>query len=787
MRAMLNVKLKLIIVVVIVSFICLTGLMRFNRYQSEQYTLANSRDLVRDAALLDALRYNQAAESLTALLGSITARVTSELDISRERTSDPDTVRMANFTAVTLSSAAPHVKSVCLIVRPGVFKSNRETAGFFNADGYAVIRYTRDDGAPAFEPPMTNDEIFASMSWDEILEKGQVIIEEPFVEKHSSLTGFSESHAVARFLKPVRSGGEIIGVAAADMCLPAYQAKLAASSRWEGLEHVDALLVSPGGVAVGRTELGIADKLLAPAGDGLLLSLPPDFASRIREGIADGNDFSETLEVGQDKTRVFVVSTPIMREDTDHIWSTMILMPERIMLERARASLPDPAWGIVLAMIVSTIMGYLVASIMGRTLTTTEEWHRTILDRVPLPLGLLDRESKWLYANPALGDVLAGGDHDSLIGRSGRDTMPAVDAEYVISTNVPEAPEIVTRELRVGRGRVHMVSSCRLLDAEQGYLGRMIVGVDVTDARSNARTLDMAASIAKSLDTRSERILTVAQSLSEGALQQSAAIEEITSTTQKIGESAARYATSAKQSNSKAYSTHEAADKGASGAVAAAAAMNAVRDSGQKITKIIKLIDDIAFQTNLLALNAAVEAARAGRNGKGFAVVADEVRNLAQRSARAAKDTSAMIEEMTGRIGDATDSIEELGSTLIEIKENSSSLRANSDEVARLADEQSVSVHQVHISLGQISQSVDAAIGVSRETARAAESIFQQAAALRKLTRGGSEKAERFAGADSPDRRDDDDMRLLDSVDFADKYLTGDKAAVNPLTIREDS
>src|SRR5207344_1020524 len=123
--------------------------------------------------------------------------------------------------------------------------------------------------------------------------------------------------------------------------------------------------------------------------------------------------------------------------------------------------------------------------------------------------------------------------------------------------------------------------------------------------------------------------------------------------------------------------------------------MTSIKDSSNRVSKIIKTIDEIAFQTNILALNAAVEAARAGEAGMGFAVVADEVRSLAQRSAQAAKDTAVLIEESIAKANDGNQKVGLVTSAVAATTESSVKAKGLVDEVSVASRQQSQGIEQV--------------------------------------------------------------------------------------------
>ncbi len=221
--------------------------------------------------------------------------------------------------------------------------------------------------------------------------------------------------------------------------------------------------------------------------------------------------------------------------------------------------------------------------------------------------------------------------------------------------------------------------------------------------------------------------------LSQGATEQAASLEEITSSMAEIASQTRTNAENANQANILSEDANKAADKGNIEMTSLNKAMNEISEASRNISRIMKVIDEIAFQTNLLALNAAVEAARAGRHGKGFAVVAEEVRNLAARSAAAAKETSEMIENTIKTVENGSMLAVRTGDVLEEIRNASIKVSDIVGEIASSSNEQAQGISQINEGLNQIDKVTQTNTASAEESASAAEELSSQANQLKHM------------------------------------------------------
>jgi methyl-accepting chemotaxis protein len=249
--------------------------------------------------------------------------------------------------------------------------------------------------------------------------------------------------------------------------------------------------------------------------------------------------------------------------------------------------------------------------------------------------------------------------------------------------------------------------------------------------------LDNMMSVVKQIKSAASEVQTGAEEISRGNTnlsqrteEQASSLEETASSMEEMTSTVKQTADNAGQANQLAMAARQQAEKGGAVVNSAVAAMGGINTASRKIADIIGVIDEIAFQTNLLALNAAVEAARAGEQGRGFAVVATEVRNLAGRSATAAKEIKALIQDSVSKVEAGSKLVDESGKTLEEIVNAVKKVTDIVAEIAAASREQSAGIEQVNKAVMQMDEGTQQNAALVEQAAAASQAIVEQAHSL---------------------------------------------------------
>jgi methyl-accepting chemotaxis protein len=238
---------------------------------------------------------------------------------------------------------------------------------------------------------------------------------------------------------------------------------------------------------------------------------------------------------------------------------------------------------------------------------------------------------------------------------------------------------------------------------------------------------------AKQVANWAQQIASGAQALATGSTEQSATTEQLTASVSGIHDKAKQTAVLANTAKDQVHEAGTLMGDTIRSMDEMTAAMHLIETSSTEITKVIKVIDDIAFQTNILALNAAVEAARAGQHGKGFAVVAEEVRNLASKSADAARDTGDLIANSRENVSKGASLAEQVNKSVLKVSEIAGQTGVSIEKMYESALSQQNEISQITSALEQISQVTHTNSAQAQESAASAQELTAQSAGLSQL------------------------------------------------------
>ena len=360
--------------------------------------------------------------------------------------------------------------------------------------------------------------------------------------------------------------------------------------------------------------------------------------------------------------------------------------------------------GVVGLLIMVFVVVYIATSI-SKPLSVYEQWMRrtTVDGNTDLTAEERSRLGRYISRSDELGTLF--GSYASLV-----ETFDKIKKEL---EEIADGNLAVDIHIRSDKDSIALTLE-RMLGSLNGMFG------EINDASTQVAN-------------GSKQIASGSQALAQGSTEQAATVQQLSASISEIARKTKENAGMAGNAASLAGSIKQSAEKGSTQMDEMMAAVKEINQASQSISKVIKVIDDIAFQTNILALNAAVEAARAGQHGKGFAVVAEEVRNLAAKSAEAAKDTGGLIASSMEKAELGAKIAESTAASLEEIVAGINESTQLVSDIAISSEEQSRGITEVNSGIDQVAQVVQQNSATAQQSAAASEEMNGQSELLKEL------------------------------------------------------
>ncbi len=345
---------------------------------------------------------------------------------------------------------------------------------------------------------------------------------------------------------------------------------------------------------------------------------------------------------------------------------------------------------------------------------------RKVFSPLPAKMFAVRGGAEWNVANAWLGTKAAP-------------TAFAIKTE--LDAMVASQKKLMVADMNEAKRLTSLLALIEWLLIAGGVTIAAIVGTFITLSitRPINKAIKGLAQGAGQLESAADEVAGSSQQMAEGASEQAASLEETSSSLDEMSASTKHSSEHSRSANDQANNARASADKCKDAMKKMSNVIGKIKTSSDETAKILKTIDEIAFQTNLLALNAAVEAARAGEAGKGFAVVAEEVRNLAQRSAEAAKNTAALIEESQSNADNGVNTCGEVENVLSEVVGGIGNVANIISEVSSASEDQARGIEQINAATADMDRATQSTAANAEESAAASEELSAQAKELNSI------------------------------------------------------